>query len=72
VKASGADEMTGLIEARPNAYYWPKYYGASGWLGLKLNRPDTDWEEVADWLQRSWRMVAPPRLTKLMRAADEF
>lgn len=72
VKSSGADEMTGLIEARPDTYYWPKYYGASGWLGLKLNRPDTDWDAVGDWLGRSWRAVAPPRLTRLMRAADEF
>ena len=72
VKASGADEMTGLIEARPDAYYWPKYYGASGWLGLKLNRPDADWDEVRDWLERSWRACAPPRLTRLMRAADDF
>jgi phosphoribosylglycinamide formyltransferase-1 len=72
VKASGPDEMTGLIEAQPDLYYWPKYYGASGWLGLKLNRPDTDWEQVREWLERSWRACAPPRLTKLMRAADEF
>lgn len=72
VKASGADEMSGLIEAQPELYYWPKYYGASGWLGLKLNRPDTDWEQVRDWLERSWRAAAPPRLTKLMRAADDF
>lgn len=72
VKASGADEMTGLIEARPEHYYWPKYYGASGWLGLKLNRRDVDWDEVSDWLERSWRAAAPPRLTRLMRAADDF
>lgn len=72
VKASGPDEMTGLIEAQPDIYYWPKYYGASGWLGLKLNRPDVDWEQVAEWLERSWRACAPPRLTKLMRAADDF
>ena len=72
VKASGPDEMTGLIEAQPEVYYWPKYYGASGWLGLKLNRPDTDWSQVQQWLERSWRAAAPPRLTKLMRAADEF
>ena len=38
VKSSGADEMSGLIEAQPDVYYWPKYYGASGWLGIKLNR----------------------------------
>lgn len=72
VKASGADEMNGLIEASPDTYYWPKYYGASGWLGIRLNRRDVDWDQVADWLERSWRACAPPRLTKLMRAAEEF
>jgi phosphoribosylglycinamide formyltransferase-1 len=72
VKASGADEMTGLIEAQPEIYYWPKYYGASGWLGVKLNRRDVDWDQVRDWLERSWRACAPPRLTRLMRVADEF
>ena len=72
VKASGPDEMTGLIEAQPDAYYSPKYYGASGWLGLKLNRRDVDWDQVAEWLERSWGTCAPPRLTKLVRAADQF
>ena len=72
VKASGPDEMTGLIEAQPDIYYWPKYYGASGWIGIKLNRRDVDWAQVREWLERSWRACAPPRLTKLMRAADEF
>ena len=72
VKASGPDEMTGLIEAQPHIYYWPKYYGASGWLGVKLNRRDVDWDDVRDWLARSWRACAPPRLTKLMRAAEEI
>ncbi|WP_114228822.1 MULTISPECIES: phosphoribosylglycinamide formyltransferase [Sphingomonas] len=72
VKASGADEMTGLIEARPDHYYWPKYYGASGWLGLRLSRRDVDWDEVGEWLERSWRAAAPPRLTKFLRVADEF
>ncbi len=72
VKASGPDEMTGLIEAQPDIYYWPKYYGASGWLGVKLNRRDVDWDQVREWLERSWRACAPPRLTKLMRAAEEF
>ena len=62
VKASGADEMAGLIEAQPDVYYWPKYYGASGWLGIKLNRRDVDWDQVSEWLQRSWELAAPRRL----------
>ncbi|WP_037501746.1 phosphoribosylglycinamide formyltransferase [Sphingomonas jaspsi] len=72
VRASGPDEMNGLIEAQPEIYFWPKYYGASGWLGIRLSRRDVDWDQVADWLERSWRSSAPPRLTKLMRIADQF
>lgn len=72
VKTSGPDEMAGLIEAQPDIYYCPKYYGASGWLGIKLNRRDVDWDQVGDWLERSWRVCAPPRLTKLINAAEEF
>lgn len=62
VKSSGSDEMAGLIEAQPDIYYWPKYYGASGWLGIKLNRRDVDWQQVGDWLARSWEAAAPRRL----------
>ena len=72
VKASGPDEMSGLIEAHPDIYYWPKYYGASGWLAIKVNRRDVDWDHVAEWLERSWRANAPPRLSRLMNIAEEF
>ncbi|MEO7815090.1 MAG: phosphoribosylglycinamide formyltransferase [Sphingomicrobium sp.] len=72
VKASGPDEMSGLIEAHPEVYYWPKYYGAGGWLAIRLNRRDVDWDHVAEWLERSWRANAPPRLTRLMTVAEEF
>jgi phosphoribosylglycinamide formyltransferase-1 len=72
VKCSGQDEMAQLIEAEPEQYFRPAYYGPSDWIGIKLDRPRVDWDHVAGWLQRSWRAMAPPRLTKLMRAADEF
>ena len=72
VKTSGPDEMAGLIDAEPDLYYRPAYYGASGWVGIILNRPGADWDEVAEWLQRSWRMVAPKRLTRLLDIAEEF
>lgn len=71
-KTSGQDEMAALIEQDPDIYYRPAYYGASGWVGIILNRPNVDWDHVAHWLQRSWRETAPKRLTKLMDAADEF
>ncbi|MGQ7829590.1 phosphoribosylglycinamide formyltransferase [Altererythrobacter sp. Z27] len=72
VKTSGPDEMHALIENDPASFYRPAYYGASGWVGLVLNRPDLDWGQVEHWLKRSWRSVAPIRLTSLIDAAEEF
>jgi len=72
VKCSGQDEMAQLIEAEPDLYFRPAYYGPSDWIGIKLDRPRVDWHHVAAWLQRSWLAMAPPRLTKMIRAADEF
>lgn len=72
VKSSGQDEMAQLIEAEPDIYFRPAYYGPSDWIGIRLDRPGVDWDHVAEWLAKSWRNCAPPRLTKLLRAADEF
>ncbi|MBY8821328.1 phosphoribosylglycinamide formyltransferase [Sphingomonas colocasiae] len=72
VKTSGQDEMAALIEAEPDLYYRPAYYGAAGWIAIRLDTGDTDWDHVAEWLDKSWRAVAPKRLTKLMDIAASF
>jgi phosphoribosylglycinamide formyltransferase 1 len=72
VKCSGQDEMAALIEQDPEIYHRPAYYGASGWIGVRLDRAGVDWGHVGEWLERSWASVAPKRLTKLMDVAGEF
>lgn len=72
VKCSSADEMASLIEQDPETYHRPAYYGASGWIGIRLDRAGVDWGHVEEWLKRSWASVAPKRLTKLINAAEEF
>jgi phosphoribosylglycinamide formyltransferase-1 len=72
VKTSGMDELMSLVEDQPETYFKPAFYGASGWVGLVLDRPDLEWDEVSAWLQRSWRSVAPKRLTRFMDIADAF
>jgi len=71
VKISGPDEQAQLIDMDPERYYRPAYFG-DGWIGIRLDLGDTDWDSIASWLRRSWRSVAPKRLTALMDAADEF
>ncbi len=72
VKTSGADEMNALIDADPDIYYRPAYYGASGWIAIRLDRAGVDWDHVSEWLAKSWRAVAPKRLTKMLEIADQF
>lgn len=71
VKISGPDEQAQLIDLDPARYYRPAYFG-DGWVGIRLDLDDTDWDAIGEWLQRSWRSVAPKRLTALMDAADAF
>jgi len=70
-KVSGADEQAHLIETDPERYYRPAYFG-DGWIAIRLDLGDTAWDEIDAWLARSWRAVAPRRMTALMDAADVF
>ncbi|MGB3798064.1 MAG: phosphoribosylglycinamide formyltransferase [Alteraurantiacibacter sp.] len=72
VRTSGPDELAGLVETAPETYFKPAYYGANGWIGIILNQPDVDWDHVSDWLERSWRSVAPKRLAQPRDIADEL
>ncbi len=65
VKISGGDEQAALIEADPERHFRPAYFG-DGWLGIRLDLGDTDWDGIATWLQRSWSAVAPRRLAALL------
>ena len=71
VKISGAEEQAMLIDSDAERYYRPAYFG-DGWVGIRLDLGDTDWDHISDWITKSWRAVAPKRLTKLMDVADGF
>ena len=43
-----------------DAYFIPAYLGPAGWVGLILDA-ETDWDEVAELLDTSYRQIAPKR-----------
>ena len=71
VKISGAEEQAMLIDSDAERYYRPAYFG-DGWVGIRLDLGDTDWDNIGDWIAKSWRAVAPKNLTKLMDVANRF
>ncbi len=62
VKTSGLEEQAMLVEADPDHYYVPPYVGHAGWVGLRLDTGETDWDHVGDRIAISWELVAPRRL----------
>ena len=71
VKISGAEEQAMLIEHDADRYYRPAYFG-DGWVGIRLDLGDTDWDAIGEWLRKSWLAIAPRKLAGLMGAAEEF
>lgn len=57
VLADPADRRALLEEER---VYRPAYLGPSGWIGVDLDA-DTDWTEIAELLDASYRLTAPQR-----------
>ena len=72
VKASGIEEQAMLIEQDPDRYFRPAYFGPSGWIGIRLDQGDNDWDHIAVWLHKSWAMSAPAKIRRAASAADEF
>jgi predicted DNA-binding protein (MmcQ/YjbR family) len=59
VQPDPADRRALIEEAR---VFVPAYLGPSGWLGVDVDGTDTDWAEVAELLDASYRLTAPKRL----------
>lgn len=55
-------DNTALAAAQPERFYLPAYIGPRGWVALRLDVGDVDWEEVAELVSTSYRLVAPRKL----------
>ena len=54
---------------RQDPRFWvPAYLGPSGWLGIDLDTDVTDWTEVAELIDASYRVTAPARLVRELEA----
>lgn len=57
------------VEAEPDRFFRPPYVGTRGWLGVYLDVPDVDWDEVRAIVTDAYRVVAPAKLVALIALA---
>jgi hypothetical protein len=60
---------TALVASDPERFYLPTYVGPRGWVALRLDTGEVDWDEVAELVADSYRLVAPKRLAALVGEA---
>ena len=53
-----------MVRAAPDRFFVPPYVGPSGWIGVYLDSPRTDWDELAELLRDAWRLSAPKKLVE--------
>jgi predicted DNA-binding protein (MmcQ/YjbR family) len=59
-----------LVASDPVKYYLPAYIGPRGWVGLRLDIGEVDWEEVRELIIGSYLQTAPGKLAALVRIPD--
>jgi predicted DNA-binding protein (MmcQ/YjbR family) len=53
-----------LAAAQPTRFYLPAYIGSRGWVALRLDNGEIDWDEVAELVTGSYRLTGPKRSTR--------
>ena len=51
-----------LVAADPKRFYMPAYIASRGWVALRLDVGEVDWEEVRELVSGSYQLLAPKRL----------
>jgi hypothetical protein len=54
-----------LLQAEPTRFFIPPFFGPKGWIGVGLDEA-AEWREIEAFVRRSYRLVAPKRLAKLI------
>ena len=67
---AGPGNQALMRQAAPDRFFVPPYVGPSGWIGVYLDSPRTDWEELAELLRDAWRLSAPKKLVARVDAGE--
>jgi len=44
----------------------PPYLGPKGWIAIRLDSEDLDWEIIAEFARRAYQALAPRKLAALV------
>ena len=59
---SSLSEQRRLITDDPDSFFVPAYLGSKGWIAIRLDLDEVDWDTVAELARRGYQEIAPRKL----------
>lgn len=60
-----------LVNAQPERFCLPAYIASRGWVSLRLDTGEIDWDEVHELTVDSYRRIAPAQLAATVKMPSE-
>ncbi len=54
------------VREDPVNFFVPPYLGPKGWIAIRLDSEDLDWEIIAEFARRAYQALAPRKLAALV------
>lgn len=55
-------ELDFLLGLGENRFFKPSYLGIHGWIGVRLDLDEIEWDEIKDYAEKAYRLSAPKKL----------
>jgi phosphoribosylglycinamide formyltransferase-1 len=63
---SSLSEQRRLVKDDPTSFFVPAYLGSKGWIAIRLDLDEVDWETVSELARRAYQETAPRKLAVLL------
>ena len=63
---SSLSEQRRLVKNDATSFFVPPYLGSKGWIAIRLDLDEVDWDTVAELARRAYQDIAPRKLAALV------
>lgn len=63
---SSLNEQRRLVKDDPVSFFVPAYLGSKGWIAIRLDLKEVDWDTVTELARRAYQEIAPRKLAALI------
>ena len=63
---SSLSEQRRLVRDDPESFFVPAYLGSKGWVAIRLDLDEVDWDTVSELARQAFQSIAPRKLAALV------